>query len=536
MSLQGTLKTLGITEVLQFLSARTVTGRLDVRTEMGTATYVMVNGLVAEGEYSFIRESGSDAAEATYYVVSELDGTFFFDEDDQAPHEDVDTGGHEEVVNVLSRTADIAGSWHEIEATIPSPNHLLTRNNELDGSVTIQPEWWKALEMIGEGRTSLQLATALELSALDASLTALAMTQAGLLIVSEIDPLEIDVETSFDGMVELPSYAAEEGSDPAQQHVVSEDASHERVEIPDVVDVAEPDPPMEQFTVPEVEEEAFSLPDLQQVEAPEPEPAPAIDDYAGASSMDDLSELEYMVEPDGFAPASAAQEIHESAALTPEQPQEAAYVPPVDDDGWSTDHGATSAHLQPFTGVPAVSEPVVEHIEAAEPSPFEVIGVPTEADEAPSAEAMPIPESAPAMSLDDLPAPPPAEDMLATSAPAHEAPIGVPEAPMPVPETPMPVPEVMAPAAATEFVDVAEAAAVSTAIAGAVIDDLASLTDELDATDPGENWQLDDTFVPDPEPAPAPILGDPFGDLGDLLTDSSDDEERSSVLKFLRRD
>jgi hypothetical protein len=120
--------------------------------------------------------------------------------------------------------------------------------------------------------------------------------------------------------------------------------------------------------------------------------------------------------------------------------------------------------------------------------------------------------------------------------PVPEAPMPVPEAPMPVPEALMPVPEAMAPVAATEFVDAAEATAVSTAIAGAVIDDLASLTDELDAPDAGENWQLDDTFVPDPEAAPAPILGDPFGDLGDLLSDSSDDEERSSVLKFLRRD
>jgi hypothetical protein len=113
----------------------------------------------------------------------------------------------------------------------------------------------------------------------------------------------------------------------------------------------------------------------------------------------------------------------------------------------------------------------------------------------------------------------------------------VPEAPAPVREAPRPVPEVMVPAAATEFVDAAEATAVSTAIAGEVIDDLASLTDELDAPDVDENWQLDDTFVADTEPAPAaPIQGDPFGDLGDLLTDSSDDAERSSVLKFLRRD
>ena len=77
MSLQGTLKTLGITEVLEFLSSRSASGRLDVTTEMGTASYALVEGSVSAAEYSFIRESGVDAAEATYYVVSELDGSFY---------------------------------------------------------------------------------------------------------------------------------------------------------------------------------------------------------------------------------------------------------------------------------------------------------------------------------------------------------------------------------------------------------------------------------------------------------------------------
>ncbi len=519
MSLQGTLKTLGITEVLEFLSARSVTGRLDVRTEMGTAVYVLANGFVADANYSFIRESGRDAAEATYYVVSELDGTFFFDEDHQNPDGDADTEGHEEVSSLLSRTADIAESWHQIETTIPSPNHLLTRNNELDGSVTIQPEWWKALEMIGDGRTSLQLATALELSALDASLTAFAMTQAGLLIVSEIDPLEIDVEMSVGVIDEEPSSAADGISEPPKPDVAYEDVAHEPVELLDVVDVAEPLPPMEQFIVPEVEEEAPSLPEAAYVETslPEaayvephqPEPAPDVDEYAGASSMDDLSELEYMVEPDGFEPSAAVQETYEPSAPAPQPPQEAAYVPPaVDDDGWSTDHGGSNSPLQPFTAVAPMSEPIVEHVAAGAHSPFDVIAVPTEAEEAPGAEAIPIPKSASAMAFEDLPAPPLAEGIFTSAARAPGA----------------------------EVVDAAEAAASSTAMAGEVIEDLASLTEELSASHAGENWLLDDTFVPDATPTRAPIEGDPFGDLGDLLTDSSDDDERSSVLKFLRRD
>lgn len=81
MSLQGTLKTLGITEVLEFLANREATGQLEITTEMGSAAYQFAEGEVVGNDYSFIRESGTDAAEATYYVLAELEGSFFFDED-----------------------------------------------------------------------------------------------------------------------------------------------------------------------------------------------------------------------------------------------------------------------------------------------------------------------------------------------------------------------------------------------------------------------------------------------------------------------
>lgn len=589
MSLQGTFKTLGITEVLEFLSTRTASGRLDVTTEMGTAVYVLSDGAVSAAEYSFIRESGVDAAEATYYVVSELDGSFFFDDDvlDNDGVAEVE-GGPEDVAALLFRTADIAERWADVEEVIPSPNHLLTRNTQLDGSVTIQPEWWKALEMIGEGSTSLELASTLQLSALDASLTALAMTNAGLLLVTEIDPLNIalspeledsldtadhehtihdelapaapqlaepdpeavlaDAVDALDTLVQAPEEVRAEAVveaiidapieptfdpeptafapdpsafavDPATFGDASDPSIFEPVDMLEMVDVEPPTPaavdhppevpaePTMSFSTPADDHVEQDVATLGALEAP----VGSLDaaQYVAPSGMDDHSELEYMVEPEGSTPV----------------------VPVDDDDGWSNAH--TPSELSPMAAAPAPApatpapapapatpapapqpvpapEPVPEasapHV-LSEPSPFD--GLPAPGQPSPFDSPAPIPDVPGAMDVSSLPSPPP--------------PVGDEHRPV------APVPDVAGygqPAAVPE--------STATSMAGEVLDDLASMTDELnEPIGEDSNWQLDGTFVPETNPTPPPVDGDPFGDLGDLLTD---DDERSSVLKFLRRD
>lgn len=81
-----------------------------------------------------------------------------------------------------------------------------------------------------------------------------------------------------------------------------------------------------------------------------------------------------------------------------------------------------------------------------------------------------------------------------------------------------------------------EEPASATAMAGEVLDDLASMSDQMnDESSTDENWQLDGTFVPDESFVEPQTHADPFGDLGDLLEDDSA-SDRGSVLKFLRRD
>jgi len=73
------------------------------------------------------------------------------------------------------------------------------------------------------------------------------------------------------------------------------------------------------------------------------------------------------------------------------------------------------------------------------------------------------------------------------------------------------------------------------AVADEVLNDLSAMGDQLEQT-PDANWELDGTFVADGEEAAPAADSDPFGELGGLIQDDADDEDRGSVLKFLRRD
>ena len=482
MSLQGTLKTLGITEVLEFLANRDATGQLDVTTDLGNAVYLFSEGQIAQSEYSFVRETGTDSAEATYYVVSELDGTFFFDED----QEPIDIDSCEPVSSVLGRTADIAEKWLDVEAVIATPDDVLTRNTELDGSVTIQPEWWKALEVIGDGKTSLDVAARLDMGVLDASLLLLAMTNAGLLHVQEPAGLDDSADTELVDHVEYEEAVAPEP-----------EATHAEIEpAPTVVEELAVEP----LTMDAPTEEPAPAPVADVAPMPEPAPAP-------------IADVVPMPEP-APAPIDAFAEPAPVVELAPNPVVEAA---PVAE--------AVPAPVANFDPAPAFAEqPATEFVEAA-PAPEPVLSAPVpepvvDEDDGWASNHSPSFEPAPsAAAAFPAPAPAPASYLAAP----EPAPVPQPQNTEVFSAMPPAMPE------APQF----DPNAQSTAMAGEVLDDLAALG-QLDEQPAPANWQLDGTFVADAEPAAPQVDADPFGDLGELLADS--DEDRGSVLKFLRRD
>jgi len=506
MSLQGTLKTLGITEVLEFLANREATGQLEITTEMGSAIYSFVNGGVAATDYSFIRESGEDAAEATYYILAELEGSFFFDEDAQPTL----TGDPESVDVVLARTAEVAEQWAEVETIIPTPGHLLTRNPSLDGSVTIQPAWWDALDLIGGGATPLQLASEMQSNLLDASTMAYEMANAGLIEVSAQDPMDMGIEAPIETPVEeVVAPAAAVAPAPVVPEPVVETLAPAAV-------VAEPAVEAPAAVVPEPAPAPAAVVPEPVVEAPQPSVA-ATDPFAATPAPAESAAPE-----SPFGTEAGAPPVPEDLGTLPPPPV-AAEPQIASQDPFATPTGAAPTAMPQDISAPAPEAPLAPQPEAAPSSFVDSLAVNEVAPQAPApaTPAAPVGENDGWVSNDRT---------SFNSAPA------APAAPQPAPVQ-QPVPE----AFTSPYT---EGAMSSEALAGQVIDDLGS----VDATFPSPpvdmapaadaNWAMDETFgVPSaPAPAaPAPPAAGPLGSVAGMIEDESD-AGRGSVMNFLRRE
>ncbi len=539
MSLQGTLRTLGITEVLEFLADRSATGRLDITADSGSATYWMLRGEVAEVDYEFERESGVDAAESTYYALSELDGTFFFDEG-EAPEHGTPT---ESVADVLGRTADTAEGWSLVEEQIPTPQHQLIRSDALDGSVTIEPAWWRALDAIGSGCSSRALAESLGMRALAASTMAADMARVGLIVVDEPvaddAPASVAEPTSFDEApvepepmpeppVEFsvaPITEDEPASAPAGMSFGTDSGAEAFEPQPDSFSVA-PEPAMAApvAEAPAAAPEAWdTAPEVPTIAEPEPAPtwdaapaepeAPTSWDAPPAAPAPEAAPAGWDATPEPEAaawdtpapapePAAAwdtPEPVAEPAAAwptaepAPTAPEPAPAAAANDDDGWATDHSAA----------PAASAPA-------------------EANDAAAALAS---WGAAAATPSMAPAPAPAPEPVA-AAPAHNPFADLPtEADLAAPPPPAPAP----------------APVMETAPAG----EPAYQTPPTQAAVFGSAPPAPSPYAPDAapiEPAPiAPPVGTvdelaPLAELDDVDDEDFGTDDRSSVLKFLRRD
>ena len=599
MSLQGTLSTLGITEVLEFMADREFSGQLDITTESGTASYLLIDGEVGMAEFDFLRGSGTDAAEATYYVLAELDGDFFFEPQEVTAEDDC-----ENVDDLLGRSAGIADKWANVEAEIPSTSHLLVRNSQLDTSVTIEPGWWQVLEVLGTGRTTMQLSKELDLGILESSEQALSMVDAGLLVVTdEVAPEDLASEDLALEDLAPEDLASEDlapedlapedlaSQDLASQDLASQDLAPEDLASEDLAthEVANTTVAADTFggedaVAPTGEQAAFEntgafddapaaavpaaeMPDPEEhapvavEEAPVAE-IPALEEHAPAATEE--APVAEMPVPEETAPAEVA-----SAEDAPIQDVSVAPAPPLgftknmnatdnglsapasDDDGWST-----NAFVGTTAPVPEAVAPVVEEApvpdsateEAIAPMSFEQPDyLSTESDESPEPLAAPS-ELYPAMDFEETVEFDPASFDAS-------APFGSADSPNAAFDATglEPVPEMDDSGLFgmdSSFGDPAAAstAATSDAVAGDVTNDVDFLNQGLgsqaaapDAAMPAPETQVpaQASPIPDTPAGSVPPVGenaDPFGSLSDLVVDEEPQNDRGSVLKFLRRD
>ena len=149
MSLQGTLDTVALPDVLRLLEGTAKTGRLQVGGG-GLDGNVWIDG----GQVIASECNGTAPLNDHVAVLFELlrlrEGAFNFDADSTPDHE-----GLPGAVNLLLIEAEKQlAEWREIEAVVPSLESWVVLRRDLDGDqIVISADEWRAIVALGAGST-----------------------------------------------------------------------------------------------------------------------------------------------------------------------------------------------------------------------------------------------------------------------------------------------------------------------------------------------------------------------------------------------
>ncbi|MGH9151863.1 MAG: DUF4388 domain-containing protein, partial [Acidimicrobiales bacterium] len=138
MSLQGTLETIPLPDVLALLSATKKTGELRVTGARGDGRLWLRDGAVVGADVP----RAATAADAVFELLRLAGGTFAFDSGVTGPQ-----GGEALTVDALVAEAqERLGQWRAIEAVVPSLGCTVALAPELTGDdVTVSRDRWKHL-------------------------------------------------------------------------------------------------------------------------------------------------------------------------------------------------------------------------------------------------------------------------------------------------------------------------------------------------------------------------------------------------------
>ncbi|HWG74610.1 MAG TPA: DUF4388 domain-containing protein [Acidimicrobiales bacterium] len=143
MSLQGSLETVGIPDVLQLLANTAKSGELDVSSVRRGGRLWFVGGKLS----GFDVGRAPAAVDAVFELLRVTSGTFSFDESRSAR----DPGKPVAVAPILAEATARLSEWREIEAVVPSLEMMLELVAEPAGDVVLTAEQWKLVVSIGDG-------------------------------------------------------------------------------------------------------------------------------------------------------------------------------------------------------------------------------------------------------------------------------------------------------------------------------------------------------------------------------------------------
>ena len=184
MSLEGSLETVALPEVLQLLSDTSKSGELLVRGDRGEGRLWFGQGRLT----GFSVGRADQAADALFDMLRTGEGRFAFEADAPRPE-----GAHEvgedtglEVAPVLEVAQARLAEWTDIVSVVPSLDHQVRLAESVpEGGVTLQTGQWGLVVAIGEGRSVQDVLDRASLPEFDGCRSIKGLVDSGLATVSQ---------------------------------------------------------------------------------------------------------------------------------------------------------------------------------------------------------------------------------------------------------------------------------------------------------------------------------------------------------------
>ena len=144
MSLEGTLETIALPDVLALLSVTAKTGELRIESGGGAGSVWFDAGRVS----GFDVGNHRSVVDAVFALLRLKEGAFKFYTGTEA----LNPMDPEDVVPVLEEAEDRLNQWPAIAAAIPSLLSELRLADSVEGTVMLRPDQWQLVTTIGGGR------------------------------------------------------------------------------------------------------------------------------------------------------------------------------------------------------------------------------------------------------------------------------------------------------------------------------------------------------------------------------------------------
>ena len=179
MSLQGTLDTFALPDVLRLVASTRKTGRLRVSGTRGEGSIWVEAGDIVAGSITSV-DDNADYATQVFDLLRFPDGSFIFESDRTAP----EPGAPAEIEPVLREAEALLAEWRTIEQVIPSSEAWINLAEELPtADVVVDRRRWLVIVAVGAGSTVMDIANTLGLGEIQVARELKEMVELGLLEV-----------------------------------------------------------------------------------------------------------------------------------------------------------------------------------------------------------------------------------------------------------------------------------------------------------------------------------------------------------------